>query len=87
MRDELEAYGAGLSDKPEVIALNKVDTIDEELTAALVAELEEASGETVLPVSGATGQGVEEVLDALVMRIGRFAGPKEDADEGDWSPL
>src|SRR3712207_8676458 len=32
VREELEAYGAGLDDKPEVIALNKVDTIDAELS-------------------------------------------------------
>jgi hypothetical protein len=35
VRDELEAYGAGLEDKPEVLALNKVDTIDAELLEAL----------------------------------------------------
>ena len=86
VRDELEAYGAGLADKPEVIALNKVDTIDAELTAALVAELEAASGASVYPVSGATGEGVDAVLDALVLRIGRLA--EADANEQeDWSPL
>ena len=31
VRDELDAYGAGLTDKPEVIALNKCDLIDDEL--------------------------------------------------------
>src|SRR3569832_108425 len=41
VREELESYGAGLADKPEVIALNKVDTIDMELTDALCAELHE----------------------------------------------
>ena len=35
VRDELDAYGAGLDDKPEVIALNKADTIDDELAEAL----------------------------------------------------
>ena len=39
VRDELEAYGAGLADKPEVVALNKADTIDDELVEALAAEL------------------------------------------------
>src|SRR5918996_2359618 len=47
VRDELEAYGAGLADKPEIIALNKVDTIDDELISALSAELEAASGARV----------------------------------------
>ena len=86
VRDELEAYGAGLADKPEVIALNKVDTIDAELTAALAAELEAASGASVHPVSGATGEGVDGVLDALISRIGRLA-EAEAGEQEDWSPL
>ena len=49
VRDELDAYGAGLEDKPEVVALNKADTIDDELAEALAAELEaEASGGPVV---------------------------------------
>ncbi len=86
VRGELEAYGAGLDDKPEVIALNKTDTIDAEMSAALAAELEQASGAKVFPVSGATGAGVEAVLDALVGRLGRLA-EEEAVEEKDWSPL
>jgi len=86
VRGELEAYGAGLDDKPEVIALNKTDTIDDELSAALAAELEEASGSKVFPVSGATGAGVEAVLDALLGHLGRL-DEQEAAEEKDWSPL
>src|SRR4051812_28473759 len=51
VRDELEAYGEGLADKPSLLVLNKVDMLDEELTAALAAELAAASGRTVLPLS------------------------------------
>jgi GTP-binding protein len=86
VRDEIEAYGAGLADKPELIALSKSDTIDSELAAALAAELQAAGSGPVLPVSGATGDGVDAVLDALVERIGR---PPEEAqaEADDWSPL
>jgi GTP-binding protein len=86
VREELEAYGAGLADKPEVIALSKSDTIDSELAAALGGELEAISGARVFPVSGATGEGVEAVLDALVGRIGGLA-EQSAAEESDWSPL
>jgi GTP-binding protein len=86
VRGELDAYGAGLGDKPEVIALNKVDTIDAELTAALAAELEAASGAQVHPVSGATGEGVEAVLDAVLGHVGRLA-EESRAEEKDWTPL
>ena len=86
VRDELDAYGAGLADKAEVIALTKLDTIDAELAEALGAELNEASGASVFPVSGITGEGVEAVLDAIVERLGRLAEKSEEQAEG-WSPL
>jgi GTP-binding protein len=91
VRAELEAYGAGLEDKAEVIALNKVDLLDDELIAALTEELRAASGAAVLPISGATGAGVEAVLDALVAAIGPgevvAAKPGEGEEPIPWSPV
>lgn len=91
VRDELEAYGAGLTDKPTVIALNKIDTLDDELIAALSAELEDASGAKVIPISGAAGIGVDWVLDELLSRITDTAEAVPADDEGedavDWSPV
>ncbi|MES2055069.1 MAG: GTPase ObgE [Pseudomonadota bacterium] len=91
VRDELEAYGGGLIDKPVVVALNKIDTLDDELIAALSAELEEASGAEVIPISGAAGTGVDWVLDKLLEAIGPGPGRVGEDDEGEdaieWSPL
>jgi GTP-binding protein len=86
VRDELTAYGAGLADKPELIALNKCDLVGEELAEALAAELAAASGAPVFPVSGATGAGVDAVLDALIDRIGGTADTAAPEDAA-WSPL
>ena len=89
VRDELDAYGAGLVEKPVVVALNKVDTIDAELVAALSAELEAESGLPVLPLSAAGEIGIEAVLDALVERL-RPTGRDTDEfadDDRPWSPL
>ena len=86
VRGEIEAYGAGLTEKPEVIALNKCDLIDDARAGALAAELQAASGAPVYPVSGATGAGVDSVLDALVQRIGSLAAATADPAP-DWSPL
>jgi len=86
VRDELDAYGAGLEDKIELIALNKCDLIDDERAAALAAGLEAESGAPVFAVSGATGAGVEAVLDALVERLGEAKAEAAEA-EPDWSPL
>ena len=91
VRDELDAYGAGLTDKPVVVALNKIDTLDDELIAALSAELEEASGAAVIPLSGASGVGVDWALDKLLEAIGPDKGTVSDDDEGEeaieWSPV
>jgi GTPase len=88
VRDELEAYGAGLCDKPVVVALNKVDTLDAELIAALSTELSEASGAPVLALSGASGAGITVVLDALQDAIGAVPSTeKPSGDQISWSPI
>jgi GTP-binding protein len=91
VRDELEIYGAGLIDKPVIVALNKIDTLDDELIAALSAELEEASGAEVIPISGAAGTGLDWVLDKMLEAIGPTGGMVGADDEGEdeiaWSPV
>src|SRR3954463_14421159 len=87
VRGELDAYGEGLEDKPEVIALNKCDLIDSELSAALAAELAEESGAPVFAVSGATGAGVDAILDALIERIGGVRSENAAPEDAAWSPL
>ncbi|QPQ55074.1 GTPase ObgE [Allosphingosinicella flava] len=88
VRDELEAYGAGLVDKPEVVALNKADTMDDELLDALSDELEAECGCRPFRISGATGAGVEEVLDAIAAHIGTLdAEAGGDEEKSAWSPL
>ena len=91
VQGELEAYGAGLEDKPQVVALNKADLLDAELVEALSAELIAAGAADVLPLSGATGAGLEAVLDKLSTYI--ESDKQADLDEDDpeeptpWSPL
>ena len=90
VRDELIAYGAGLDYKPVVVALNKIDTLDDELVAALSAELEEASGAPVIPISGASGVGVDWALDRLLEAIPTSETPVDDDGEEDaveWTPV
>lgn len=86
VRDELDAYGAGLEDKPEVVALNKSDTLDDEMMDALAAELEAECGQKPFRLSGATGEGAEPVLDAILAHLSAEA-PAEETEESDWSPL
>jgi GTP-binding protein len=65
VREELRAYGGGVAEKPELIALNKSDAMSPREASSRRAALARASGETVMVMSGATGQGVPEVSHAL----------------------
>ena len=58
VRGELDAYGGGLVDKPEVLALNKVDAIDAKTRNKLMKALKKASGVDPYPLSGASGEGL-----------------------------
>ena len=69
VRGELDAYGHGLHEKPELIGLNKCDALSPEEIAEKAAALAEAAGQPVMTLSGATRQGVEPVLFALIERI------------------
>jgi GTP-binding protein len=87
VREELDAYGAGLTDKPEVVALSKADAVDGKALAALRKRLAKASGSEVLVLSAATGEGVDVALDALVAAIGTDDKAPAEQEEATWRPL
>jgi GTP-binding protein len=93
---ELEAYGEGLEDKPRLVALNKLDLADSELGEGFAAELKAAGAEEVFRISGATGEGIDKLLDAVLGylpdRTATETKGSEIEDEGDeqrpgWSPF
>ncbi len=69
IRGELEAYGHGLTEKPEIIALNKADAVPAEELTKKRAKLKRAAKRPIFVMSGATGQGVDEVLTALLQTV------------------
>jgi GTP-binding protein len=69
VRAELAAYGEGLADKPEIVALNKADALTPEELNQQTAQLKRAARQTPLILSAATGAGVPEVLRALARFI------------------
>ena len=89
VRDELASYGAGLSDKPELIALSKTDLLDDKERAKLVRTLEKVTGATVFPISAPLHEGIEPLLDKIVETLGTAPRlEREEPDrEGSWSPL
>jgi len=87
VRHELEEYGGGLADKTEILALNKIDALDEETIAERRAELAEAAGKDVHVISGVAGMGVRELtfeLERIILeeRAREAAEESAEVDEG-----
>ena len=69
VRAELDAYGAGLEDKPEIVALSKIDAVDAETLKKQRDRLKRACKQTPMLLSGVSRSGVPEVLHALLKVI------------------
>ena len=88
VRAELEAYGQGLTDKPEIVALSKADALTPEAIKKQIAKLKKASKKTPVVLSSASGQGVTDVLRALWKFIdqARADADASEAKEEAWQP-
>jgi GTPase len=69
VREELEQYGGGLAEKPEIIALNKSDSMTTRQIGERRKQLEQASGAAVYVISGIARLGVAELQEALWQAI------------------
>lgn len=78
IRGELEAYGHGLSDKPEIVALSQVDILDDETKAQKIKELEKASGQSVIAFSAVSHQGLDNTLRAVAKIIEASRSAEQD---------
>jgi GTP-binding protein len=65
IRGELEAYGNGLEDKPEIVALSKCDALTPEEIKKKAAKLKKACKTTPITLSSQSRQGVTDTLRAL----------------------
>ena len=86
VRAELEAYGGGLADKPEIVALSKADLLEPAAVERRRRALERATAKPVLALSAATREGVDAVLDRLTEAVGRAVPPQADETKP-WSPI
>ncbi|MFZ4603167.1 MAG: GTPase ObgE [Caulobacterales bacterium] len=88
VRREIEDYGEGLAEKPEIIALNKIDAMTPAEANRKRSALSRAIGKEVMLVSGVAGTGVREIVHALGAQIrGERAAAAQPAEsETEWSP-
>lgn len=90
VREELEAYGEGLAEKPEIVALSKADALTPEVLKEQVARLKRAAKRMPIILSSASGEGVDAALRALfaVVEEARREEERENAPatETGWRP-
>ena len=80
VRGEMEAYDAGLAEKPEIVALSKADAVSKDEMKEKARALKKAAGAAPLIVSAASGEGVPDVVRALATGVRRLRSQaKEDA--------
>ncbi|MHA1113224.1 MAG: GTPase ObgE [Alphaproteobacteria bacterium] len=83
VRGELSAYGGGLTDKPEIVGLNKCDALSAEETEERRAALAAATGSEVFALSGVSGRGVDAVIAAIFAQVRDRRAAERAADMGD----
>src|SRR5262249_18782174 len=80
VRGELKAYGHGLAEKPEIVALSKCDALTPEAIEAQAARLKRAARKAPVMLSAHSGEGVAAALRRLLAMIKKMPQP-EDAEE------
>jgi GTP-binding protein len=88
VRTELKAYGHGLTEKPEIVVLTKIDSLTPEAIKEQAARLKKACKKTPMLMSSASRQGVTEVLRALWKFVAKDRVGVEVAEAADeaWRP-
>ncbi len=79
IQQELKAYGRGLCDRPQIIALNKVDACEKETLELIKEELQQLSGSPVFTISAVTKTGVEELLQTIWYRLEKASTNAENS--------
>lgn len=65
IRHELQEYGGGLADRPEIIAINKADALGDELAKDQAETLQQAIGKPVHIMSAVSGKNTKEIQHML----------------------
>jgi GTP-binding protein len=86
VRGELDAYGAGLAEKPEIVALSKVDALDANTLRAQSDRLKRAAKRKPLLLSAVAHKGVEEALRAVLAITDEAKQENEAAIAPAWTP-
>ena len=68
---ELAAYGHGLIDRPRILALNKMELLNQEVKDEVIKSLQKASSRKVILISAGMGKGLDILLDQVWEQLGK----------------
>lgn len=86
VRNELAAYGGGIVEKREILALNKTDAISDDEVEEKAKLLEDATGKTVMRLSGVSGDGVKQLCSKAWSIVQQVRAGVAEPDEEGWTP-
>ncbi len=72
IQQELQAYGRGLAERPQILALNKVDAVDEKTVEAIAQQLTTISQTSVFQISAVTRKGLDELLQYIWLALDKL---------------
>jgi len=87
IQHELVAYGRGLSDRPQILALNKVDALvsEPETVKAIAAQLRDRTDVPLFTISAVAGIGLDALMQEVWNTLEQLAPPEppvvEPSDE------
>jgi len=69
IQQELQAYGRGLMERPQILALNKVDAVDAETVDELTTELNQLTQVPVFSISAVAKNGLDSLLQKIWLSL------------------
>jgi GTP-binding protein len=81
IQQELHAYGRGLAQRPQILALNKIDAVDPETIDALATQLSQLSQVPVFQISAVAQTGLDALLQKVWQSLDQLT---QRLETGDW---
>jgi GTP-binding protein len=73
IQQELQAYGRGLAERPQILALNKVDAVEAETLDTIAAQLSQLSQVPVFQISAVAQTGLDRLLQKIWQSLDQLA--------------
>ena len=80
--NELKLYKSDLLDKPQVVAASKMDAVDDPARVERLRHFAEEQGLEVFEISAVTGQGINQLVNALGKKVEQIRMKSEELVSG-----